>query len=185
MKPLWEVADFVRGLRREMRFGELSRAPLRLLHLELSGESLACDWIARPADVWDQELAPHVRERNVSEQALRDAIRMRDLVFEALPQVESAVLRAFRSSAAREPPELILTGTADRKTPPILRVSSLVMRAKLYGFQFELEDGILQMLRGKENGIFDVMNEIHFRGVPPKGKEEVDLWPQLRRREVT
>ena len=27
MNPFWEVADFVRGLRREMRFGGLSRAP--------------------------------------------------------------------------------------------------------------------------------------------------------------
>src|ERR1700721_552182 len=33
MKPVWDVADFVRGLRREMRFGELSRAPLKLLRL--------------------------------------------------------------------------------------------------------------------------------------------------------
>ena len=90
-----------------------------------------------------------------------------DLAFDALPQVESAVLRAFRSSAAREPPELILTGAAGREAPPILRVSSLVMRAKLYGFQFELEDGILQALKGKGNGISEVMNEIHFHGVTP------------------
>jgi hypothetical protein len=167
MNPFWEVADFVRRLHREMRFGELSRAPLRLLRLELSGDNVACDWIARPPDVWDASLRRRERERNESEQALRDAIRVRDLVFDALPQVESAVLRAFRPSAAREPPELILSGTAGRETPPILRVSSLVMRAKLYGFQFELEDGILQVLRGKENGIFNVMNQIHFHGVTP------------------
>src|SRR2546428_11687574 len=79
MNPFWEVADFVRGLRREMRFGELSRAPLRLLRLELRGDSVACDWIARPADVWDAGLQRDQRERNVSEQALRDAIRVRDL----------------------------------------------------------------------------------------------------------
>jgi hypothetical protein len=167
MNPFWEVADFVRGLRREMRFGELSRAPLRLLRLELNGENLACDWIARPADVWDESLRPHQRERHVSEQALRDAIRVRDLVFDALPEVENAVLRAFRSSAAREPPELIIFGMATREAPPVFRVSSLVMRVKLYGFQFHAEDGILRALERQENSICQAVNEIHFNGVTP------------------
>ena len=167
MKPLWEVADFIRSLHREMRFGELSRAPLRLLRLELSGENLACDWIARPGDVWDESLAPHVRERNVSEQALRDAIRVRDLAFEVLPHIESAVLRSFRSSGAREPPELIITGVALRDAPPLFRVTSLVMRAKLSGLQFEMEDGILQVISTKKNAICEVSNEIHFQGATP------------------
>ncbi len=158
MNPFWEVADFIRGLGREMRFGELSRAPLRLLRLELRGEALACDWMARPPDIWDADLRQPVRNRNESMQALADAIRVRDLAFDALPKVQTG---------AREPPELILTGAAGREAPPILRVSSLVMRAKLYGFQFELEDGILQALKGKGNGIFEVMNEIHFHGVTP------------------
>lgn len=167
MNPFWEVADFVRGLRREMRFGELSRAPLRLLRLELSGQSVACDWIARPADVWDASLRQHQREQNVSEQALRDAIGVRDLVFDSLPRIETAVLRALRPSAAREPPELIITGVATREAPPTFRISSLVLRAKLYGFHFEMEDGILQTFRGKDNAIFEVMNEIHFQETTP------------------
>ena len=167
MNPFWEVADFVRGLRREMRFGEISRAPLRLLRLELSGDSLACDWIARPPDIWDASLRRRERERNQSEQALRDAIRVRDLAFEALPKVQSATLRAFRSSGAREPPELVIIGTADREVPPIFRISSLVMRAKLCGFQFEMEDGILRALDSEEKGIFDLRNEIHFQGATP------------------
>jgi hypothetical protein len=150
MNPLWEVADFVRGLRREMRFGELSRAPLRLLRLELSGERLACDWVARPPDVWDADLQRFQRERNFSEQALRDAIRVRDLVFEAMPKAECALLRSFRASGAREPPERIISGVTLRESPPIFRVTSLVMRAKLCGFQFEMEDGILQALKDKD-----------------------------------
>jgi hypothetical protein len=167
MNPFWEVADFVRGLRREMRFGELSRAPLQLLRLELSGDSLACDWMARPADPWDASLRRHARERNVSEQALCDAIRMRDLAFDALPNIEGATLRVFRPSGGREPPELIITGTATRDAPAMLRVSSLVMRAKLYGFQFEMEDGILQALRGKDNTIFELMHEMQFQETTP------------------
>ena len=49
MNPFWKVADFVRSLRREMRFGQLSRAPLRLLRLELLEKTVVCDWMARPA----------------------------------------------------------------------------------------------------------------------------------------
>ena len=167
MNPFWEVADFVRGLRREMRFGELSRGPVRLLRLELTGESVTCDWLARPADVWDESLTWRERERNVSEQALRDAIRLRDLIFDSLPNVQTAMLQTFRSSGAREPPELIINGVAIREPPPIFRVSSLAMRAKLCGFQFEIEDGILQALRGKRSGSTELMNEIHFHGVTP------------------
>ena len=50
MRQLWEVTDFVRAMRRQMRFGELSHAPLRLLRLEWEGEAVECDWIARAAD---------------------------------------------------------------------------------------------------------------------------------------
>ena len=170
MNPFWEVADFVRGLRREMRFGELSRAPVRLLRLELSGESLSCDWLARPADIWDESLDWRERERNVSEQALRDAIRVRDLIFDALPNVQEAMLRSLRSSGAREPPELIISGMAVREAPPIFRVSSLVMRAKLCGFQFEIEDGILQALVAKEEALLQIGRHSFSRSDPLGGR---------------
>jgi len=168
MNPLWEVADFVRALRREMRFGELSRAPLRLLRLELSGPNVACDWIARPADVWDASLRQRQREQNVSQQALCDAIGVRGLVFDSLPGIETAVLRAFRPSGGREPPELVIIGSASREAPPVLRVTSLAMKAKLYGFQFEMEDGILRALSGKENGSFELMSGFHFQEATPQ-----------------
>jgi len=129
-----------------MRFGELSRAPLRLLRLELRDDTVECDWIARPADVWDAGLRRSVRDRNESMQALADAISIRNLVFDALPNVASAVLRALRQ-AAREPPEMIILGTVSREMPAVHRVSSLVMRAKLYGFCFCIEDGFLRPLQ--------------------------------------
>ena len=146
MRPLWEVADFVRATRRQMRFGEFSRAPLRLLRLELRDDTVECDWMARPPDVWDDGLRHSERDRNESLQALTDAIAMRNVLFDALPDVESAVLRVFRQPA-REPPELIILGTVSREAPAVHRVSSLVMRAKLYGFCFCFEDGFLRPLR--------------------------------------
>lgn len=139
MKPLWEIADFVRGLRREMRFGELSRAPLRLLRVELRGQEAECDWMARPPDVWDAGLQQPIRDHNESLQALADAIAVRDLLFDALPHLDLAVLRAFRPSAAREPPELIIAGSVHRDDPEVYERASLVMRAKLSGFRFCLD----------------------------------------------
>jgi hypothetical protein len=146
MRQLWEIADFVRAMRREMRFGEISRAPLKLLHVELRNDTVECDWIARPPDIWDSSLRRSVRDRNESQQTLLDAITVRNLVFDALPKIDCAVLRAFRQPA-REPPEMILLGTVSREMPEVHRVSSLAMRAKLFGFCFVLEDGVLRPLQ--------------------------------------
>jgi hypothetical protein len=146
MRQLWTVADFVRSLRREMRFGELSRAPLRLLRFELRDGAVECDWMARPPDVWDACLRRSVRDHNESQQALADAISIRNLLFDALPRIDCAVLRAFRQPA-HEPPEMIILGTVSREMPAVHRVCSMVMRAKLYGFCFCLEDGLLRPLQ--------------------------------------
>jgi hypothetical protein len=146
MRQLWEVADFVRKMWREMRFGEISRASLRLLRVELSNDTLECDWIARPPDIWDSSLRRAERDRNELQQILLDAIAIRSLVFDALPKIDCAVLRAFRQPA-REPPEMILLGTVSREIPEMHRVSSLAMRAKLFGFCFILEDGFLRPLQ--------------------------------------
>jgi hypothetical protein len=146
MQQLWEVADFVRAMRRQMRFGELSRAPLHLLRVELREDAAECDWILRPPDIWDDSLRRPTRDRNESLQALTDSISVRNLLFNALPKIDCAVLRAFRQPA-REPPEMVILGTVSREMPAVHRVSSLVMRAKLYGFCFCLEDGLLRPLQ--------------------------------------
>ena len=146
---LWRISDFVRATRRQMRFGELSRAPLQLLRLEWRGDFVECDWLARPADEWDRDVPQHVSDRNVSEQALRDAIAVRVLLFDALPGVDAGSLRVFRQSAdgARD---LIITGAVTRVEEVPLNVPSTAMRAKLLGFQFGIEDGTLEALQSEE-----------------------------------
>jgi hypothetical protein len=161
MRPLWAVADFMRAMRRQMRFGEFSRAPLRLLRLEWRGDEVECDWMARPPDVWDASLRRAERSHNASLQALADAMAVRDLIFDVFPDIASAKLRGFRQEV-REPPALIVTGIAGREAPYVLKVSSIVMRAKLYGFRFDLEDGALRPLRIRGFSSADVCEEVQF-----------------------
>lgn len=142
MKQFWQVAGLLRGLKAELRFGELSRAPLRLLRFQLQDDTAEFDWVARSADSWDATLPRRSRDQKASLQALQDAMKLRDMLFGLLPDVRLAVLRAFRQTA-REPPRLVIAGTVTRQLPAIKKVKSPEMRARLYGFKFWLEDRVL------------------------------------------
>jgi len=128
-----------------MRLGKLSRAPLQLLRLQLWGRRAECDWMARSWDEWDAALPRRERDRRASFQALQDAIAIREVLFSLLPDVEAAELRSFRQSA-RESPELIIFGAVTREAVMVQKVTSPVMRAKLYGFRFSLDDGVLKRM---------------------------------------
>jgi len=149
MRLLWGIADFGRALHRQMRFGELSRAPLRLLRFEWRGDVAECEWMARPADDWDRDLPRQVSDSNASEQALRDAIVVRELLFDALPGIDTAALRVFRQSDGGKQ-DLIITGTVTRGDEAPRTISSTAMQAKLLGFQFWLQDGFLEAMPSEE-----------------------------------
>lgn len=149
MRLLWKFADFGRAVRRRMRFGDLSRAPIKILRMEWQADCMACDWQARNADEWDADLASHVSDENASLQALQDAMALREMLFAEWPHVAQAQLRAFRQrSDGRQ--ELIITGTVTRDGEISRRVSSTAMRAKLLGFQFWFRDGSLTALESEE-----------------------------------
>ncbi len=141
-----DIGDFVRRLRTQLRFGELSRASLQLLRLEWRDGTAECDWVARPPDRFDSELPAGEADRNVSLQALKDAIGVRALLFRTLSDLETAVLRAYRRSASGSP-RLIIEGTVSRRQRAPGYVRSLAMRAKLFGFRFWLNGEILEDLR--------------------------------------
>jgi hypothetical protein len=149
MRLLWGIADFGRAVHRQMRFGELSRAPLRLLRVEWRGDVAECEWIARPLDDWDRDFPRQVSDANAAEQALRDAIAMRELLFDTLPGVDTAAVRVFRQSDGGKQ-DLIITGTVTRGDEVPRNVSSTAMRAKLLGFQFWLQDGFLEAMPSEE-----------------------------------
>lgn len=151
MRPLWEAADFIRRVHRRLRFGELSRAPLQLLRFELRGELAECEWIARPADPWDADLPQEIAQRNQTRQALRDTIQIRELMFDAIGEINTAKLRVYRRAGTST--DLIITGTVTRQDKPPLRVSSIAMQAKLCGLHFTLEDGVLGPLSAKDHSL--------------------------------
>ena len=145
MEDICELGDFIRRLRTKMRFGELSRAPLRLLRLQLRNDAVECEWMARAADPWDADLPASLRERHVSLQALQDAIAIRELLLSILPGIQTGVIRVYRQSEG-ETPELVIAGSVNREEQSAWRIPSLAMRAKLCGFQFCLENGVLEAL---------------------------------------
>lgn len=144
---LFDIGRYLRRFETQLRFGKLSRAPLRLLRLELRGNVVECEWMARPPDPWDADLPRAAGEHNASLQALEDAMAVRKLLFHTLPDVESAQFRVFRQSTPDET-ELIITGTVTREEPN-LQVLSLAMRAKLCGFRFWLGEGVLETLQSE------------------------------------
>jgi hypothetical protein len=148
MRTILELGDFVRQLRSRVKHGEVPRAPLALLRIEVRGDRAECDWLARVSDAWGSRLPSDRGGRLASEQALRGAIGVSRLLFDSLPEVHEAQFRAFRQSA-REPPDLIITGKLRREAPAVLQVSSLTVRAKLHGFHFWLDDGVLVPLDGE------------------------------------
>jgi hypothetical protein len=109
---LFEIGFLLRCWRARLRMGEVSRAPLRLLRFDVNGDGAECEWIARPPDPWDADLRPETGWRHASEQALRDAVAVRRLIFTLMPEVDRANLRVYRESEGQR--ELIIAGQAQR-----------------------------------------------------------------------
>jgi hypothetical protein len=145
MKVLLHAADFLGKVRRRLRFGALSREPLLLLRFEWKGDSVECDWLMRPSDPWDKDLPEHMARENQTLQALRDAMSLREVIFESFPAVINAELRMFRADGEHRL-ELVMTGKVNRYNDVFQRVASVAMRAKLCGFNFTLNAGEMEGL---------------------------------------
>jgi hypothetical protein len=139
---LTRASHFLRDIRFRLRHGELSRAPLKMLRFQVAEATVECDWMARAADPWDADLPAAVRLRNASLQALKDALMVRALLFDAFPKAESAEVRVFRESDDYMR-EMVISGYLHRNDNTGRQVHSIVMRAKVLGFRFRMESEIL------------------------------------------
>ena len=112
----------------------------------LKAESASCDWFMRL--LWIPGtfcLSARQREEHLTEQALRDGLSIRELIFRGFPQVQRAELKVYRKCEDGDH-EIVMTGLVHRETEVLPRVASLVMRAKLYGFRFSLDGGALERM---------------------------------------
>ena len=88
------------------------------------------------------------RQEHITLQALRDALKMRELIFRAFPWVQSAELRTYRELQTDEL-VLMMTGSVQRETEVSPRIISLVMQAKLFGFRFSMDGEALIGIPGE------------------------------------
>ena len=142
MMSLEEAGKFLRQARRKMRLGEISREPLTLLRIEWRDDRVECDWLMRPSDRWDADLPFHLAKENQTLQSLRDALALRKMILHEFPSVMKAELRMYRVDPDGQL-ELMMTGSVARTNEVFERVASVVMRAKLCGFHFNLASGVL------------------------------------------
>lgn len=143
IRQLCKASEFLRSLRVHLRYGELTRAPLHLLRLQMEGNVVECEWLARAPDPWDEDLSHKLQRRHASLQALRDTIDVRDLLFDVMPQISVAQLKVYRKSSESER-ELIIEGLSHRSDRASRGLHSLAMRAKVLGFNFHLEGDALR-----------------------------------------
>ena len=142
---LTRASHFLRDVRHKLRHGELSRSPLKILRFQVAETAVECDWMIRPADPWDTDLSAAVRQRHTSLQALKDALNVRALLFDAFPTADSAEVRVFRESEDYTW-EMVISGSLHRNDNTSRQVHSIVMRAKVLGFRFRMENEILRKI---------------------------------------
>jgi len=142
MRVLADIANFLRRARKHMKSGELSREPLHLLRVEWKGDLVECDWLMRPADPWDKYLPQELMTENQTLQALRDALKLRAMIFRSFPAVGLAQLRMFRTDKSHQL-QLVMTGSVNRWDEEFHRVPSVMMRAKMCGFRFTVAEGAM------------------------------------------
>ena len=142
MQKLWDAADFVRKFRMRLRFGDLSRANLKLLRLELTGGAAECDWIARAADPWDETWRTLWPIETLQFRPWRIRWRCANCCFTRCLVFPRRVCR-FTAQTPGADTELIIEGVVSRDEPPDRKIRSLAMRARLCGLHFWLDDGVL------------------------------------------
>lgn len=142
---LARASRFLHDVRFQLRYGELSRASLKMLRFQIVAEIVECDWMARMPDPWDVDLPRAIQQRHSLLQTLKDALSIRTLLFDAFPDMEIANVRVFRESVDYKP-EMIMTGCLHRGDHSARGEHSIVMRTKILGYRFRLEGDTLRKI---------------------------------------
>lgn len=141
------VSAFLRRFRLRLNYGGLSRAQIKLLRFELEGVSVKCHWLARQHPAVERGQANEQQRLHYSMQVLKDAIDIRSMLFESLPQIEEGYLEVYRNASISLIQERIVLGYVQRNDHSSRNLHSIERRARNLGFNFQLESGDLQPLR--------------------------------------
>jgi len=142
MQLIRQAADFLKQVQRGMRRAEVTREPLTFLRFEWRGDTVECDWLMRAIEPADQARSTQYALERQTEQAFRDALRIREQVFESFSAVTQARLRMFRGER-RQQLELVLGGTVNRLGWNQSQAGNWAVKAKAMGLEFEVLNGVL------------------------------------------
>ena len=141
-KQLCDAGLFLRQLRMQLRFGELTRRLFGFFIFKFTDSIAECDWVARQQDPWD---AVSIR-RHWSTPRFATGIKGCDR-HPLVALCHSAGYRLWLVCASiansSHPREVIIIGDVRRRDSTFRSVHSIAMRAKLIGFRFSMEDGML------------------------------------------
>lgn len=98
MNEILGAIGFFQAIRNQMRFGEFSRLPIRLERFAIRADTAECDWFMRPPDPWDVPLPASQRERHLTQQALQDGLKIRELIFRGSRRSSAPSCKSFASA---------------------------------------------------------------------------------------
>ena len=140
---LCNVSHFLLRLQVQFQFGRHSRASLHLLRMEIIPEKIEFDCITKSSDPWETDPAEQNAKRRITLQVLHDAIDLRAILFRSVPDVDAARIRIYRNSG-QYGRELIMVGHTHRNDQSALGFHSPIVRAKVLGYQFRLDNDYLK-----------------------------------------
>ncbi len=105
---------------------------------------LGITWRARNVHPWESELAADRKARRLVEQTFSDTHAALERLFIALPEVDVIDLRVLEADTTKH--GIVMTGSISRREFETCRVTSIAMRLRLLGVNYNLVNSRLEPL---------------------------------------
>jgi hypothetical protein len=112
------------------------------LLIEQSSFRLAISWRARHVHPWDRHMAIAQRTKRWVEQTFSDTQRALERLFEALPEIEVIDFDVLQAEPQND--GILLRGSVSRNEFEAWRPSSIPMRFRLLGIEYNLANSTLE-----------------------------------------
>lgn len=114
------------------------------LCLEARDFRLGITWRARKVHPWESDWAADRKARRLVEQTFSDAHAALERLFIALPEVDVIDLKVLEADATKH--GIVISGSISRREFETCRVTSIAMRLRLVGVNYNLVDSRLEPL---------------------------------------